>query len=64
MIINRRHLTKKKLEKLKSGYSVYSENQEAIEYLEKRIAEEGIKVIVDRTPIGTWFIPEENRSQK
>ncbi|WP_044640890.1 hypothetical protein [Risungbinella massiliensis] len=61
MIINRKHLARQKLEKLRKGYSVYTETKEVQEYLEKEIDQAGIKVTIDRTPIGTWYIPEERK---
>jgi putative aminopeptidase FrvX len=59
MIISRKKIAREKIEKLKQGYSVYSETEEIIQYIEKEIKELGLKVHIDRTPIGCWFIPEE-----
>jgi hypothetical protein len=59
MIINRRALAREKLEKLKNGYSVYTETEEVANYIEKEIQQWDKKVLIDRTPIGCWFIPEE-----
>lgn len=63
MIINRKHLARQKLEKLKKGYSVYTETKEVREYLEKEIQKSGLEVTVDRTPIGSWFIPSEKEQK-
>ncbi len=59
MIISRKALAREKLEKLRDGYSVYTETDEVAAYLEKEIPKLGKKVHIDRTPIGCWFIPEE-----
>jgi hypothetical protein len=59
MIISRKALARAKLEKLKDGYSVYTETEEVANYIEKELANLGKKVHIDRTPIGCWFIPEE-----
>lgn len=59
MIISRKRLAREKLEKLKNGYSVYTETEEVASYIEKELTNLGKKVLIDRTPIGCWFIPEE-----
>lgn len=59
MIISRRALAREKLEKLKQGYSVYTETEEIAKYIEKELPSLNIQVHIDRTPIGCWFIPEE-----
>jgi hypothetical protein len=59
MIINRKRLAREKLEKLKKGYSAYAETEEVAKLIEKELANLNIRVHIDRTPIGCWFIPEK-----
>lgn len=59
VIISRKALAREKLQKLKEGYSVYTETDEVAVYLEKELPKLGKKIHIDRTPIGCWFIPEE-----
>lgn len=59
MIINRKHLAKAKLEKIKKGYSAYAETEEVAQWIEKELANLDIPVHIDRTPHGYWFIPEK-----
>ncbi|WP_052947745.1 hypothetical protein [Aneurinibacillus tyrosinisolvens] len=57
MVISRREMARAKVEKLKNGFSAFSETSEVIELIEKYIREENLDVHVDRTPLGCWFIP-------
>ncbi|MBO8171876.1 MAG: hypothetical protein H0Z33_08295 [Bacillaceae bacterium] len=61
MIINRRAMARAKVEKLKKGLSAYAETREVAELVEKYIKENNLNVFIDRTPLGTWFIPEEEQ---
>lgn len=58
MIISRRALARAKLEKLKQGYSVYTEIDEIAQYIEKELDTIDFPVHVDRTDLGCWFIPD------
>ncbi|OYD08422.1 hypothetical protein [Paludifilum halophilum] len=58
MIISRRQLARAKVEKLKRGYSAYAETREVSQMIEKKLDEMDLSVHIDRTPIGCWFIPE------
>ncbi len=59
MIINRRAMARAKVEKLKKGLSAYAETEEVAQLVEKYIKEQNLKVHIDRTSLGTWFIPVE-----
>lgn len=59
MIINRKALARDKVEKLKNGYSAFTDSQEVAELVEKEIAELNMAVHIDRTSLGCWFIPEK-----
>lgn len=60
MIINRRAIARAKVEKLKKGYSAYAESKEVAELIEKYAKEQNIPIYIDRTSLGTWFIPAGN----
>ncbi|CCQ97754.1 conserved hypothetical protein [[Clostridium] ultunense Esp] len=57
MVIDRKEIVRMKLEGLLSGYSAYCETETVSRMLDKEIARIGFRVVVDRTPIGTWYIP-------
>lgn len=57
MVINRKKMAQKKLEQLKKGYSAFAETNEVAELIEKEIASLELTVHVDKTPLGSWFIP-------
>lgn len=57
MIINRRALARAKVEKLKKGLSAYAETKEVAMLVEKYVKEQNLNVDIDKTPLGTWFIP-------
>lgn len=57
MIINRRALARKKVEELKNGFSAFAETHEVADFIEKELANLDIKIHVDRTAVGAWFIP-------
>ncbi|GGK11399.1 hypothetical protein GCM10010965_00350 [Caldalkalibacillus thermarum] len=57
MVISRKHLAKAKLEQLKNGYSAYTESTEVAFHLEREIKKHSLRVHIDRTPLGSWFIP-------
>lgn len=58
MIINRKQLAKEKLEQLKKGYSAFADTNEVAELIEKELANLNLHVVIDKTPVGAWFIPE------
>lgn len=58
MVINRKEMARAKLEQLKSGFSAFAETSEVAEIIEKELENLDIKVHIDRTPMGSWFIPE------
>ncbi|WP_027414795.1 hypothetical protein [Aneurinibacillus terranovensis] len=59
MIINRREIARNKVEKLKTGFSAFSESLEVTDLMKKYIKEQNLHVYVDETPLGSWFIPEK-----
>lgn len=62
MIISRKQLAKAKFEKIKRGYSAFAETEEVAKWLEKEIQAHQLKVDIDRTSVGCWFIPKKNCS--
>jgi hypothetical protein len=61
MVISRREMARAKVEKLKSGFSAFSETSEVTELMERYIKEQNLHVTVDKTLRGAWFIPEQNQ---
>ncbi|MED0678166.1 hypothetical protein [Aneurinibacillus thermoaerophilus] len=59
MVISRREMARAKVEKLKKGFSAFSETQEITELMERYIKEEKLNVHVDKTSLGCWFIPAD-----
>ncbi|RXT04794.1 hypothetical protein [Ammoniphilus sp. CFH 90114] len=57
MIINQRDMARAKLERLKNGFSTFSETYQVTELLEKYIRDQHLQVHIDRTSFGNWFIP-------
>ncbi|MDQ0337866.1 hypothetical protein J2S00_000649 [Caldalkalibacillus uzonensis] len=57
LVINRKHLAKAKLEQLKNGYSAFADSSEVAGHLEREIKKHNLRVHIDRTPLGSWFIP-------
>lgn len=60
MVISTRDLAKSKVEKLKKGFSAYTESAQVTELLKRYIQEENLDVIIDQTPLGCWFIPKKS----
>lgn len=58
MIINRKQIAKEKLEQLKKGYSAFADTTEVAELIEKELASLDLQVVIDKTSVGSWFIPE------
>lgn len=59
MIISRKKLAKAKLENIKRGYSAFAETEEVAKWLEKEIQTHNLKVDIDRTSVGCWFVPKK-----
>lgn len=57
MVIDRKEIIRMKLEDLKAGYSAYCETETLSQMLSKELTHVGFRVVIDRTPIGTWYIP-------
>jgi hypothetical protein len=57
MVINRKEMARAKIEQLKNGFSAFAETSEVAEFIEKELANLNIPIHVDRTPMGSWFIP-------
>jgi hypothetical protein len=57
MIINRREMARAKVERLKNGFSAFSETTAVTELIMKYITEENLRIHIDKTPYGCWFIP-------
>jgi hypothetical protein len=61
MVISNREIARAKIERLKKGFSAYCESNEVLELMERYIKEEKLDVIIDRTPLGYWFIPNKEK---
>lgn len=57
MVIDRKEIVRMKMEDLMAGYSAYCETETLSDMLRKEIDRVGFRVVIDRTPIGTWYIP-------
>jgi hypothetical protein len=57
MVLNRKEMALKKVEKIKNGLSAFAESKEVIEFIRKELEKDGIIVHEDNTEIGSWFIP-------
>jgi hypothetical protein len=57
MVINRKEMARAKIEQLKNGFSAFAETSEVAEFIEKELVNLNIPIHVDRTPMGSWFIP-------
>ncbi|WP_088103811.1 hypothetical protein [Halalkalibacter urbisdiaboli] len=59
MVINRKEMALKKVEKIKAGYTAFAETKEVAEFIRKQLAKEGINVHEDVTDLGSWFIVKD-----
>jgi hypothetical protein len=57
MVINRKEIARLKVEKLKKGYSAFCETKAVADFIDKEIKKLNLKIHIDRTPVGTWYIP-------
>lgn len=57
MIINQREMARSKCERLKNGFSTFSETTQVTEFIERYIRDHHLHVHIDKTPFGNWFIP-------
>lgn len=57
MVINRKHMARAKIDQLKQGISAFAETAEVAHLIEKELSTLSMKVHIDRTPMGAWFIP-------
>jgi hypothetical protein len=58
MLISRKEMAMKKIEKIKAGYSAFAETKEVADYLKKELEKMNIQVHEDETEFGSWFIPK------
>ncbi|TWI56978.1 hypothetical protein [Halalkalibacter nanhaiisediminis] len=61
MIINRKEMALKKVEKIKAGLSAFAETKEVSDLIRKELEKEDIKVHEDVTDMGSWFIPTKEK---
>ncbi|MBU8905168.1 hypothetical protein KH400_01025 [Desertibacillus haloalkaliphilus] len=61
MIINRKEMALKKVDKIKAGYSAFAETKEVADFIKKELAKENIEVYEDNTELGSWFIPKNKK---
>ncbi|MCF6094625.1 hypothetical protein L1765_11700 [Microaerobacter geothermalis] len=57
MVINQKAIARAKVEKLKNGFSAFTETAAVTELVEKEVNKLGLRVHVDKTSKGCWFIP-------
>lgn len=57
VVISNKRLARAHVEKLKEGYSAFTESPEVARYIEKELDSLGFSVHIDRTPYGFWYIP-------
>ncbi|WP_149453303.1 hypothetical protein [Pasteuria penetrans] len=62
MIINRKRIAREKIERLKRGYSAFTESEEIATRIERELSKIPLEVHIDRTPLGCWFIPETHQT--
>jgi putative aminopeptidase FrvX len=58
MLISRKEIAQKKIQKLKDGYSAFAETKEVADYIKKELEKIEIEVHEDLTEFGCWFIPK------
>ncbi|MDT8859407.1 hypothetical protein N0O92_04110 [Alkalihalobacillus sp. MEB130] len=57
MVINRKDMALKKVEKIKNGFSAFAESKEVTEFIQKELKKQNIDVFEDITEVGCWFTP-------
>ncbi|GAE28103.1 hypothetical protein JCM9140_4297 [Halalkalibacter wakoensis JCM 9140] len=62
MVINRKQMALKKVEKIKNGYSAFAESKEVTELVRKELQKQKIDVHEDVTEVGSWFMPVKPKS--
>jgi prefoldin subunit 5 len=58
MLMSRKEIAKKKIMKIKQGYSAFAETKEVAEFIKKELEKLQIDVHEDITDVGCWFIPK------
>ncbi len=61
MVINRKEMALKKVEKIKAGLSAFAETKEVSDLIRKELKKENIEVHEDVTELGSWFIPNKDK---
>lgn len=64
MVLDRKAMAQKKVDKIKAGLSAFAETKEVSELIRKQLAKEGIAVHEDVTEVGSWFIPGDKGAAK
>ena len=63
-LIHRQRIANDKVALLMNGYSAFAETEEVIRLVNRRIHRNNLNIIVERTNVGCWFIPEQvNKAQ-
>ncbi|KHF41060.1 hypothetical protein LQ50_06640 [Halalkalibacter okhensis] len=57
MVINRKDMARKKVEKIKNGFSAFAESKEVTELIRNELNKQKIDVHEDVTEVGCWFTP-------
>lgn len=58
-VLDRREMRDDKIRQLKEGRSVYAESDELIRLIKRGIEKENLKVTLEKTDGGCWFIPDD-----
>ncbi len=63
-VIHTQRIANDKIALLMNGYSAFAESEEVIRLVNRRIHRNNLNIIVERTNVGCWFIPEQlNKAQ-
>lgn len=57
MILNAKDLALAKVNRIENGYSAFTESMEVGRLLKRELRKKNIRVIEDRTNLGSWFFP-------
>lgn len=58
-VLDRRVMRDEKIRQLKDGRTVYAESVELIRLIKRGIEKENLKVKIEQTDGGCWFIPDD-----
>ncbi|MBR7553796.1 hypothetical protein ACFFJI_00405 [Allobacillus sp. GCM10007491] len=63
-VIHTQRIANDKIALLMNGYSAFAESEEVIRLVNRRIHRHNLNILIERTNVGCWFIPEQlNKAQ-